>query len=404
MGNTACFRGGPLSAFWHHDQQTSFHNRFTVTLDHRVDGRMLGEAWEATKEVYPLIDCVPRAENREIVFYPGEGENEPILSEAPVRPGSELCGKRAFALSYYERSITMVAYHSVVDGGGIKMIFSTLLFEYLALYTGTRDEHPPVETRTRRSPETYYQSLAGTQVDEFELQPLMTHPRRQGMFCDVSMEGSEGDPKIARIKFSKAEFIPAIKAIGANPSAMLCILMAKAAYALHPTKRGNLSFSLTMSARVVFDKSDSIANFSISLNLPVEYEDVAGDDLPSVARKVRAAINKQRSLDYIMTQAAFCETYDWIMGASFSELTYMGTLDIGANTCHIVDFEMTDQRKSSVFLMELNDEFIMSFELGDPSDVYMQTVVNILGDFGVAAELVAPAHTVLSEITEMQND
>lgn len=398
MNRTEYFRGGPMSPFWWYDKDTEYHNKFSVKLDHEVDPAMLGEAWEKTKRVYPLIDCVPDMVNGEMVFYKDDRKNPPIKSLRPVKPGTDICGGRAFVITYCGNTVSMSSFHSAADGGGINMIFSTLLYFYLSLYTGESDAEPPVETREHRGPDEYYRPLSSVETGDFEQKPLITYKKRKGMFIDLDMTADEnGDIAAARIKVPVDKFIAACKSIGANPSSMMAVIMSKAAYKLHPDRKGDLAFVLTMSARKAFDIPGSIANCSANLLIPVEYDDIMGGDISSAARKIRSVIDYQRSVDFIKTLAAFYETYDWILAKRYAILTYIGRLDIGKNTKHITGFEMTDDSTCSMYMMELNGQFVISFQFGKVTEKYMDTIIGILSDFGIEAEIETPPYPILKD-------
>ena len=404
MNRTEYFNGGPMSPFWWYDKETEYHNKFSVKLDHEIDPALLGEAWEKTKKVYPLIDCVPDMVNGEIVFYKDGGKNPPIKSSKPVKPGTDICAGRAFAVTYCENTVAMSSFHSVVDGGGINMIFSTLLYFYLSLYTGESDEKPPVETREGRSPEEYFKSLSSIETGDFEQKPLIAYTKRKGMFIDLDMTADEnGDIGIARIKVPVDKFIAACKGIGANPSSMMTILMSKAAYKLHPERKGDLAFVLTMSARKAFDIPESIANCSANLLIPVEYDDIMNDDITPAAKKIRSVIDYQRDVDFIKTLAAFYETYDWILAKRYAILTYIGKLDVGRNTKHITGFEMTDDSTCSMYMMELNGEFVISFQFGKVTKKYMDTMIGILSGFGIEAVIETSPYPIMRDSSNAVN-
>ncbi len=398
MNKTEYFNGGTMSSFWWYDKETEYHNKFSVTLDHEIDAGKLSIAWENTKNVYPLIDCVPEMKNGEIVFYKDNRKNLPIKSSKPIKPGTDICSQRAFVLTYFGNTVSMSSFHSVVDGGGINMIFSTLLFFYFEALTGKSEEHPPVETKEGRSPEEYFKSLAMIETGDFKQQPLITYRKRKGMFIDLDMTADEnGDIEIAKIKVPVDQYISACKRIGANPSAMMTILMSKAAYRLHPDRNGDIAFVLTMSARKAFDISDSIANCSANLLIPVEYDDIMTNDISYAAKKIRSVIDYQRNVDFLKTLAAFYETYDWILSKRYAVLTYIGKLDIGTNTKHIKEFEMTDDATCSMYMMELNGEFVISFQLGKVTGIYMNTIIEILSELGVEAKVSEEPHLVVRD-------
>ncbi len=404
MNRTEYFNGGPMSPFWWYDKETEYHNKFSVKLDHEVNPTLLSEAWEKTKKVYPLIDCIPDMVNGEIVFYKTEGNNPLIKSSVPVKPGTDICAGRAFVITYYNNTIAMSSFHSVVDGGGINMIFSTLLYFYLSLYTGESDENPPVETREGRSPEDYFKSLSSIETGDFEQKPLITYTKRKGMFIDLDMTSDKnGNIDIARIKVPVDKFIAVCKNIGANPSSMMTILMSKAAYKLHPERKGDLAFVLTMSARNAFGISDSIANCSANLLIPVEYNDIMSDDITPAAKKIRSVINYQRDVDFIKTLAAFYETYDWILAKRYAILTYIGKLDVGRNTKHITGFEMTDDSTCSMYMMELNGEFVISFQFGKVTEKYMNTIIGILSEFGIESVIETSPYPIMKDSDDAVN-
>jgi hypothetical protein len=292
----------------------------------------------------------------------------------------------------------MNAYHSIVDGGGINMIFSTLMYFYLAEYTGQSEETPPVMLREGRPFDRYFIPLTAVRTGEFEQQPFVSYARRKGMFIDLDMcPDAEGEIEIARIKAPVDQFIRQSRAIGANPSAMLAILMARVAYRLHPGKKGDLAFVLTTSARKDFGIPESIANCSANLLIPVSYEEVMAEDLCRTAGKIRSVIDYQRRADYLKTLTKFYETYDWIQAKRYAFLTYIGKLDVGKNTGHIRGFEMTDDSTDSIYMMELNGEFVISFQCGKVTGKYMRAAMEVLEELGIETEVETAPRRIMKE-------
>ena len=401
MAREVVFNGGPMSPFWWLDHETAYHNKFQVTLDHEVDASLLAFAWDKTKRVYPLIDWVPDLVDGDVVFYEDERENGPICSPVPVCPGTEACAGRAFSLTYWGRTVTMSAFHSIVDGGGINKIFSKLMYAYLGLQAGEGDLGALAELREGREPQAYFRPLSTMDLGEFELQPLVTFRKRKGMFDDLdAVPDADGHIHMSRIKIqaSADEFINSCRYIGANPSTLMCLIMAKAAYRLHPRRFGDLVFVLTMSARSVLGVPESIANCSTNLLIPVCHDDVMGEDVRGAAHKVRSVINSQRSVDYIKTLSAFYETYDWIFAKRYAVLTYMGSIDFGPHTWHVESFEMTDESTDSMFLTELNGEFYLLLQFGKATQAYTEAIVDIIADYGGVATIDLPTHAIDKDV------
>jgi hypothetical protein len=402
MSRKVVYNGGSMSPFWDSDCfYNQYHNRFTVELDHEIDAEILAKAWEKTGKVYPLIDCIPERVDGDIVFYKDDRKNVPIKSVKPLNPGKEITCGRVFSVTYYGRSVSMSAFHSVVDGGGINKIFSTFIYFYLSLYTGVSDENPPVMIEEGRQPQEYFQSLSTLETGDFIQQPLVTYPKRKGMFVDNNMIPDEdGNLWAARVKVSVDKFVALCKKNGANPSSMLAALLARAAYKLHPDNDGNIAFVLTMDARKSFHVPESIANCSTNLLIPITYEDAADDNLSVLAKKIRSTIDYQRKDDFIKTLAKFYETYDWILAKRYAVVTYIGKIDIGTNTKHIKKFEMTDDAVCSLFMMELNNEFVITFQFGKATEKYMTAIVDILKDLGIETQIISEPHVIDRDVDE----
>jgi hypothetical protein len=221
------------------------------------------------------------------------------------------------------------------------------------------------------------------------------------MFVDNDMIPDEdGNLWAARVKVSVDKFVALCKKNGANPSSMLAALLARAAYKLHPDNDGNIAFVLTMDARKSFQVPESIANCSTNLLIPIIYEDAADDNLSVLAKKIRSTIDYQRKDDFIKTLAKFYETYDWILAKRYAVVTYIGKIDIGSNTKHIKKFEMTDDAVCSLFMMELNNEFVITFQFGKATEKYMTAIVDILKDLGIETQIISEPHVIDRDVDE----
>ncbi|MBO4395333.1 MAG: hypothetical protein J5819_03190 [Eubacterium sp.] len=398
------FNGGSMSPFWDHDHFNPYHNQFSVELDHEIDPELLAQAWNKTKEVYPLIDWVPERVGGDVVFYEDDLKNPPIHSAVSVIPGGELTAGRTFSLTYDKNRVTMNAFHSIVDGGGISSIFSTMLYFYLSLYTGVRDDEPLVMTRTGRKPEEYFVPMSSVNMRDFTPVPLVSYAKRDGMFIDEELApDDEGRIERACLKTPVQPFMDFCKKHGANPSSMLVYLLAKVIYDLYPDRTGDIAFVLTMSVRKFFNAPESIANCSANLLIPVRHDDITDDEQISKAIKnIRSVISYQQSEDYIKTLTAFYDTYDWILAKRYAFVTYMGKFNVGSQTSHVRSFRMTDDATSSLYMMDLNGEFVISFQFGRATGKYMQGLREVLTGYGLTAEVLTEPEIVLPDAEKPQ--
>lgn len=379
--------------------------RLTVTMDHEIDDELIVKAWERTKRVYPVIDAVLGFECEDpsvymdakkaeehltehlYLMYPEGGENKPLKSKVPVKAGTPAFGGRLIGISYYGRDIFITAYHTLVDGGGLGMVAKTFLYSYLALYTGHEDEHPVVELEEGRKVEDYYSGITQKLVFETEYTPveLYSLPYHCDGFFDKDMVRDNGHVRIGSIYISQPEFIAFCKKNKANPSSMMCALLAKAAYALNPEEKRDIIFTLTVASRSLFGLDKSIAN---CVGLAVSYatrEELEGRSLAEIAGRIRKEVDTQRTLDYYISFGKVFATYKHDMQGKKRIVTYMGNIDIGDNTGHMVDVNMATFSYSNLYLVQLNDRFILTLMYGRATEKYLKEFLKIFDELGIQA-------------------
>jgi hypothetical protein len=348
--------------------------------------------------VYPVIGCVIEMEGKELFFYKADGENKAIKSKAPINPGSELVSNCVITATYYGNKISVSAYHTMVDGGGLNEIFKTLLYFYISSYTGVYDEPVTVQTAEGRAAEKYYKTVSPDELGEFTPVPLHAMPYLREFAEDNEMELDEdGNKTFASVRFHTDKFIVKCKEIGANPTAMLAILTSKAFYALNPDERKDIFFEITTSARKTFGAEGCISNCTSDIYADVTYEDVIKGDIKKFVKKFRAELDSQRSDDYIKTKRLLTSTYELNCVNKKITLTYVGKIDIGENTKHITNFEMPTNAAQLVMLMQIDDEFYLMLELGKATQKYLDNMTEQLNEMGVKTEKVSNLHNVIKD-------
>ena len=402
------------------DMKFPVHIRDTVTLDHDIDGDLLAQAWERTKRVYPLVDTVlgydrdPRvyAERGSYGKYPRDhaylvepagGESVPLESVVPVAPCSQAAGGRPVCVSYYGRRITLSCFHSFVDGAGMLKILSTLVYCYLALHTGHEDEHPVVDLQEGREPAQYYTPVNGEFVyaQPFTPTPLYTLPLGVLGYQDVGLVyGSKGGiPQVlaGSMDVSVEDFMRLCKSNGANPSAMLCALLARATFLVNPEEAEDLVCEVTVSMRKDFGLEESIANCfgtAVTYVLRSEVEDGA---LAEVSRRIRADVTSQRGKDYFLSRERTFSMYDCVKSYAPRTVTYRGTFDIGENNAHVRDFVFETGAKAAIYFTQLNDRFVLSVQHGMVTDAYLRAFERLFAELGVEATISHPTYAVTLE-------
>ena len=387
--------------------------RYQAILDHEIDGELLKKAWNRTKRVYPLIDAVLYFEHGKEGEYPDlkavreygtdhlflikaqGGVNDPIHTKVPVRPLTDAMGGRLIGVNYSGRTVSISSFHILTDGSGINMIFSTLLYCYLALYTGHEDEVPPVELREGRSVEQYYNSSFINTVYESDYTPtpLYTLPLGCRGFIDRDMVNDE-NIYIGSLHIPADEFIRYCKENGANPSSMICALSAKAAYAINPDTKEDVVVALTMALKQMFGLEETISN-AVRMSLAyATYEDVTEKPISETAQKIRRDTGTQRTKDYIVSFCRVFETYQYQPKIRPRVVTYIGKFDIGDNTRHVVDFNMETNGHYVVYMIQLQGEFVFIVQYGKATEKYLNEFNRIFHEAGIHSTVSSTTHTV----------
>lgn len=370
--------------FWNGDINASIHTRYLIELDHEIDEDILKDAWNKTKRVYPLINCVPIEENGELLFVEDDGESNPVKSRIPIAPGSDIVGRRVVCVSFYERSINLACFHTLVDGGGMTMIFKTFMYFYLSQYTGVDEVPEGVETEFDRELDEYYIKWQKSDFDDFERKPLVTPPYGMDFFRDTEVFTREGNENpMASIVCTSDSLIKACKKIGATPGTMMIVLLSRAMYKVYPEEKAGLAMLMTMSARGAMNREHSIANSSMSL---LEYVDAEIKDDNLVSEQVgrlRELLNYQRTKDYIKTITEFNYSNNCAMNSLCGMVTYMGSMNLGRYSEHLVDFDLMSARCGTLYLYELNNKFKFIFQLAKGTEKYLNLFKELFKEFDI---------------------
>ena len=401
------------------DLLNPMHLRDTIRFDHEIDADLLAEAWERTKRVYPIIDAVLEVDEGEPSFFlnpvwrklhakdhlyfmwPKEGENRPIRSKVPIAPCTDAVGGRMLAVTYYGDTLTVGVYHLLVDGVGFIKIVSTFVYSYLALYTGHEDEQPVVELREGRAVEDYFIPVVPEKLFAQGYTPvdLVVPPARIRGFYDALMQNDDGVVLSGTIEIDASDFMHLCKSCGANPSAMIAVLLGRAIYGVNPDQQEGIVFGFTISARSVLGLEDSIANAAVGGVSFATRDDIEHKSLAEVTQRVRADLGKQRTRDHVISFIRFTRTEHGMFQFIPRPVTYMGAFSVGNNTKHIKEMFLGTKGDTNVFLYQVNDRFYLTLHYGKATQEYLDEFAQVFGELGVSAEITHPAHPVDLDVT-----
>ena len=414
---------GPiLENFVGMDMFNPINLRGTAVLDHVVDGRLLKQAWDRTKRVYPIIEGVigsTQGAHLELYgdpefreghqgdhFYlvePEGGTNDPIESVRPIKPGCDLVGGRVVCVSYHDNEVSMSAYHALVDGYGFNKIMGTMLYAYLALRMGHEDARPIVELREERPQGAYYVEKTPELLRSLDYAPVprFTLPDDCRGFWDDDMRNDDSHIYSGGMEIDAAGFMGLCKAHGANPSSMLGALCARAVYALNPDETRGLAFEFTISEKLVLGLTDSIADAIGVAYAGVTREDVERGSLAEIAQRIRRDVDVQRSRDYVVSMGLMRDDEDDGQQLTTRIITYFGPVSIGDNDCHIQHMWFQTNGNSNLYMAQVNDKFCLTLMYGRATEKYLGALRQILRELGVPCEIARHAHATALDSLEV---
>ena len=392
------YDSGKSTWFWICDVNDDIHMRSTFELDHKVNGEELTQAWRKTMKVYPLLELIPNRVNDHLQFFEPDDESVVLESREPTMPGTELSRYRGISLSYYENTLTTTVFHSVMDGNGAMSVMRTLLYHYCCIHFGKTFDPTGFMLEENRVPIDYYKPFKSYPMGEYTPVPLYTFPENAEFFNDPDMiPVGPGKIILGTLGIPTDDFIAMCKRNGANPSAMVCILLARAAYSLHKDDRRDMLFHVTMDFRGGLGIKDSIAQCSSAAMLELPYAKAVADDLTSAAKGLRDALNAQRTENYIKSYTALLRTYDMTASSCSGVASYIGSVDLGELQEHITGLLLVNNACNIVNMMQFGDEFLLFCQLGLAAERYMKALTEELKKLGVTARVVREPAQVIPE-------
>lgn len=395
----AVFNGGPFQSYWWADEHEPVHLSIKAELIHTVEPGTLEKAWEDTKRVYPLIDLVPDDHDEEVIFFRGEGTSRPVQSGNALRLASEVTWFRGVSLTYFENTVTLSAYHSIVDEYGLNEIFKTLMSFYVSAVTDVPADASGVMMRVNRKPEEYFVQNTVFEPNDYEPQPVVLYKDISEIFNDTSVANEEDCAVTAgQIEISADDLDRLCKGNKAAPDEILVYAAAKAVYEMYPDERRKLSFGIMTDFRETFEVPETIAPCSKKMPLVLSREDVVGCDMKFAVENITKIRAYQKSDDYIKSHVAIENSYA-VLGIRNACLSvgFSGEFNIGGMTSYIKNITMSDHSMKSAFMIRLGDKFKVCFQYGNATDKYMNAVSAVLRGLGANAEVTAGAYPLSAE-------
>ncbi|MBR5089398.1 MAG: hypothetical protein IK093_08215 [Ruminiclostridium sp.] len=395
------YDSGKSTIFWDWDIKDDIHIRVSFCFDHSINGDELLQAWKKTLKVYPLLDLVPDRINDHILFFEPKEEVRVVESREPVMPREKLAAERCISVSYYDDTVTVLAFHSVIDGKGIMTVSKTLAYHYCCIHFNKIFDPNGFTLSEGRQITEYYKPFTSCPLGDYTSVPMMTFPENAEYFSDSDMvPDASGKIISGTLGFSYDNFIEICRKNGANPSVMMCILLAKATYRLHIDEHRDMVYFVTMDFREALGITESIAQCSWAAMLELPYAEAMSNDIGATAKVLRSALNTQRTEDYVKSCAAMLRTYNIDATACSGIVSYFGDIGLGELQEHITGMMLANNSCNTVNLIQFGDEYMLLCQLGIATERYMKALTTELKKLGIDTRVVREPSSIITERRE----
>ena len=422
--------------------------RITLRLRDKVDGGILCDALEATRQRYPYL-CVRLSTVRD-----ADGSEHYIYEENPKawmlsigqRPlclfGDEANG-HLLAFAWWDDCIALDFSHVLIDGDAAYRLLRTLLYEYCRRHYDealsregvwvagdaiSAEEYTDPATLPR--PEKFAQPSAAQK-------PLSQRPRVVNLSMEAVSPIAERKETVL-IRLSEDQMMERVRAFGATPATLLALLLTRAIARLHAdsTTTGNVTID---SATTGGTPTVCVAaNLRRALGVPLAHHSMVGglflplsaelaekgiaEQVQTFRRMVAAQASDEQLQTYFwQTQErmdrmellptlraryeAFAPVNTLMCQMASCMLSYVGKARLGAAEYYVREM-VTEANSAYMMLLEVSaaaGRFTISFSHRFATDAYLDAFLDELRALGLTPE-VADRHPLhLAPITDYRN-
>ena len=308
-------------------EQMSWTVRMTLKMRNAVDGDLLRQAVESTRQRYPYYQVklgIRRdAEGTEYFVY--EDNSEPWVTsegEEPVRLIGPASNYHLLAFCYWDDCIALDFFHCLTDGTGAYNILRTLLYEYsrrrydatlsrerISLPKGVHVERiltpEGMGMATIRvagdiiGPEEWEDPAAQTKPDHLDPLPLPERQRCINLLTQAKTVVNEAVETV-NILVEEQEMMKYVSSGDTSPATLVSLLLTRAIAHLHPDfTEGVPMVALAINQRPALGCPQACQTLASALRLPLS-EEMRGKDLETQQIIFRGMVALQSNDDNVI--------------------------------------------------------------------------------------------------------
>lgn len=394
------------------DKESPHIVRLTLHMQDAVDGNVLKEAVEATRQRYPYHQvrlCIVKDEQG-LPRYAFDDNPLPwVVTEGrqQVTLPSEASNYHLLAFSWWNDCIALDWFYPLTDGTGAYRILRTLLYEYCRRrYDSTLSSEGIPVTGDVISVEEMADPATLPRPESITPQSVPEKPKPLNFYTDAVAPMSETGREVINICVSESKMMERVRQCGATPASWVSVLLCRAVSRLHPDSSNGVP-TVSMAVNLRKATGTPLAHHPMvgSFTIPFTQE-MTGKSLEEQVKDCRGWIALQTQQDNLrayyygmqdgMTQLEQVPSLEMryqllsqrsnaLSANATVSLSYVGRAAMGASERYVREIQ-TESPSLYAILVEVsavNGTFCISFMQLFTSDVYLNAFLNELKQIGL---------------------
>ncbi|MBO6187299.1 MAG: hypothetical protein J6O23_02205 [Prevotella sp.] len=407
--------------------------RLTLHLRDAVDGAVLKEAVEATRQRYPYhqVRLCTVSDEQGMPHYAFDDNPLPWVLTAgrqQVTLLSEAANHHLLAFAWWDDCIALDWFYPLTDGTGAYRILRTLLYEYCRRrYDSTLNSAGIPVAGDDISEEETVDPLTLPRRENVTPQSVPDKPKALNLFTDAVVPLREDGREVIHIRVPEHELMERVRSFGATPASLFSVLLSRAISRLHPDFSGGVpTISLAVNLRKATGTPLAHQPMVGAVTIPFR-EEMLGRSLEEQVSDCRQWIAVQNNPDNLlayyygmhdgmarleqvpslaMRHQLLTEAHQALRQHATVSLSYVGRAAMGAAERYVreVQTEATSLHAILVEVSAAGGTFCISFMQLFTVDNYLNAFLDELRQQGIGYEITDRHKVMLAPISDYRKD
>ena len=230
-----------------------------ITLTEPVDGQLLAEAIEDTRERFPYFYVRPQVKDADLIVVPNELPMVVRDIWAPTKLASASVNYHIAAWKFEGKRLAVEAMHVISDGSGFIPYVKSVLFTYLSRKLGIEFDRTGFKLPGDVIPE----SEIGDPFSQEQIDAIEAPFYKKAQVKDFAqVKEPDASWRAFCIKLPEKDVIKYCGELDASPNALISVLLARAMHRVQPTDDRVILGGIAVNYKAILGNFDNYRGFS----------------------------------------------------------------------------------------------------------------------------------------------